>query len=583
MKQLFTLIILSSFSLVQAQNQAGTLDKTFGTNGKVLTSSETAYLLCNAAAAQSDGSIITAGSVSFLDQIGGFFAKRYSADGLPDSSFGNKGVAVVPGTGYGQAVAVQRDNKIIIAGYDFDLFGPHYITIARLNANGSIDSSFDTNGTIKTLAGENSHAIAIQPDDKILIEGYNKGNVLTLRYLSDGTPDASFGNHGVVETSFGSGVSSGNAIAVQPDGKIVVAGRTDEAILLGRYNSDGSLDQTFGKGGKVLTDIAVGVDNISDIVLQPDGKIVAAGTTDIPGDLEDSVYTAVLRYLPDGSLDKSFGSNGSTVNKRPANAALKVVALQNDGKIVTAGSIYDATATVVHFLAERYTKDGGIDSSFGDNGYTITAMDYSDAAKGVIIQGDGKIVLAGSTYNGKSGPSEYAVALARYYGDGNTKQPLSIRIRRWLQHHGISWQLGNNIRYYAVQRSSDGMVYKEIAKLGNSSNTYEDATPLGKENYYRLAAIAKDGSRTYSNTILIDETQQVRMFPNPVKDNLQLQGLATGGKTAVSVVDLQGNVRTTATAGGGSYSVNTANLTPGNYLLKLQHNGTVTTQAFVKE
>ncbi len=583
MKYVFFLFILLSFpGIVDAQ--PGTLDKTFGVNGKVLTSSATGYFDCKAAASQSDGSIITIGEVNFLDSnTNDFFAIKYSPDGIMDSSFGNKGIAIVKGSGFGQAVAVQGENKIIIAGYFFDLFGPYYINIARLNANGSIDSSFGTNGTIKTLAGENSHAIAIQPDDKILIEGYNKGNVLTLRYLSDGTPDASFGNHGVVETSFGSGVSSGNAIAVQPDGNIVVAGDGAGTTLFGRYKSDGSLDATFGKGGKVIADVTEGFDNVSDIALQQDGKIVAVGTMAILGDLFDSVSTIVLRYLPDGSLDKSFGNNGFTANKLPNNAALKAVVIQSDDKIVTCGKVDDETGTVAHFLVERYTKDGSIDSSFGNNGYQTTEMDYDDGANTVILQKDGKIVLAGSAYTGKTGPSEYAVALARYNNVGNTKQPLAIRIRRWLQHHGISWQMGNNIRYYAVQRSSDGIVYKEIAKLGNSSNTYEDATPLGKESYYRVVAIAKDGSRTYSNTVLIEESQQVKMFPNPVKDNLQLQGLASTGKTNISIIDVNGVVRIQATATGSTYSINTAMLQHGHYLVKLQHNGTITTLPFIRE
>ncbi len=577
MKYVSALLMLFFAATVQAQNKAGTLDKTFGVDGKVLTSSETAYLICNAAAAQSDGSIITAGSVSFLDQIGGFFAKRYSADGLPDSSFGNNGLAVVLGTGFGQAVAVQRDNKIIIAGYDADSFGPYYVTIARLNANGSIDSSFGTNGFIRTNVGDNSYAIAIQPDGKILIAGKDRIYMLTLRYLPDGTPDASFGNNGAVETNLGGRANAGKAISVQPDSKILVAGDRGDAILLVRYNRDGSYDEAFGNGGKVVSGFTNPYYTVNDLLLQPDGKMVVGGST---SDAFDDVTTIIVRYQPDGSIDKGFGAEGFTVNKLANIASIKKIALQEDGKIIAAGSIYGDT--YAHFLAERYTRDGWVDSSFGDNGYTITPMDYSDAAKGLIIQGDGKIVLGGSAYNGKSGPSEYAVALARYNND-NTKQPLAIRIKRWLQHHGISWQESNNIRYYAVQRSPDGIVYKEIAKLPNSSNSYEDATPINKESYYRLMAVAKDGSRAYSNTVLIDETQQVRMFPNPVKDNLQLQGLATGGKTAVSVVDLQGNVRATATAGGGSYSVNTTNLTPGNYLLKLQHNGTITTQAFVKE
>ncbi len=580
MKLLFTVFTILLFSAAQAQNKAGTLDKSFGVNGKVLTSSQTAYLESAGAAATKEGNIIVGGSISSAGEEGnGFFALKYAVDGLPDSSFGNEGIAAIWGVGIAQAVAVQRDNKIVIAGYDYTDETAYIITVARFNANGSIDSGFGTEGRILTNVGDEADDIAIQEDGKIVISGEGYHSFLTLRYLPDGTPDKSFGNNGVVITAFDNSNNKARANLIQPDGKIVVEGGDNQKIMLARYNTDGSLDNTFGTNGQVISKFANLINITYDIILQTDGKMVVSGssTNFIDGD------ALLVRYLPNGNIDSSFGTNGILINKLHYNSLAYRVALQSDGKVVTAGSVGGGTETFSHFLVERFNPDGSTDSTFSNDGYEITEMDVNDGANGLIIQNDGKIVLAGGATNNKTGSAQYEIALTRYNNDDNTKQPLSIRIRRWLQHHGISWQGGNNIRYYAVQRSVDGIVYKEIAKLGSSSNNYEDAAPLTGNSYYRLAAIAKDGSRTYSNTVLIDETQQVRMFPNPVKDNLQLQGIATGGKTAVSVVDLQGNVRATATAGGGSYTVNTANLTPGNYLLKLQHNGTVTTQAFVKE
>ncbi len=144
---------------------------------------------------------------------------------------------------------------------------------------------------------------------------------------------------------------------------------------------------------------------------------------------------------------------------------------------------------------------------------------------------------------------------------------------------------GNNIHYYAVQRSVNGITYKEIGRAAKKGgiNNYEDDASVAGNSYYRIAAIGWDGSRTYSNTVLIPDLQQAKIFPNPVRNNLQVQGLPANGKTNVSIVDWNGNVRNTATATGSNYSVNTANLNAGSYLLKIQHNGTVTTQAFVKE
>jgi len=233
MKTVFTLIaILLCLSVSSQQNKAGTLDSSFGVNGKVITSSELGYLDITAATQRSDGSIIVAGDESSLDGFSGMLAMKYSADGLLDSSFGNHGLAVVYGTGYGEAVAVQPDNKVVIAGYNTDFFGPYYINVARLNANGSIDSSFASIGFIRSLASDFGRAIAIQADGKILITGDHRGDATTLRYLPNGTPDKSFGSNGVVETQFGSGISSGETILIQPDNKIVIAGRTSEELLL---------------------------------------------------------------------------------------------------------------------------------------------------------------------------------------------------------------------------------------------------------------------------------------------------------------------------------------------------------------
>ncbi len=168
MKIICTLIALCSYCLLHAQ-KAGTLDSSFGNSGKVLTSSSTGYLDCTAAALTSNGSIVASGDVSFVGETGGFFAMKYFADGELDTTFGNKGIGIVTNAGYGDAVAVQSDDKIIIAGYDYELFGPYFITAARLNADGSVDTTFGKNGLIKTSAGEDCNSIAIQSDGKIVV------------------------------------------------------------------------------------------------------------------------------------------------------------------------------------------------------------------------------------------------------------------------------------------------------------------------------------------------------------------------------------------------------------------------------
>ncbi|MEP6466856.1 MAG: T9SS type A sorting domain-containing protein [Parafilimonas sp.] len=598
MKTIFTLLIFLFFLVThaQTQNNAGILDSSFGTAGKVLTSSSTGYLDCEAAASQSDGSIIAAGGVSFVNSsTDDFFAIKYSSNGTLDSSFGKKGLGVIKGLGEAQTAKVQPDNKIIIAGYNSDFFGPYYITVGRLNADGSVDSAFGTNGTITTNAGENCHDIAIQPDGKILITGGTGIAFITLRYMADGTPDKSFGNNGSVVTVFDNGSPKlANANIVQPDGKIVVAGGDNQKIMLARYNPDGSLDETFGKNGEVISNIT----NINplnkayDMAIQPDGKLVLTGTT---GNEFGNVNTIILRYMTDGSFDTTFGDKGITIRALKYNSFASSIALQKDNKILISG--YDITDGVnAHFLVERYNTEGSIDTSFGDSGYQVTAMDQSDGTSGLIIQNDSKIVLAGFAYSIQSGPSEYEVALARYNNDETTKKQIIIsKIRRWLQHrNGIVWDGNSIISNYVVQRSYDGIHFNSITRInaGNTSNySYADPSPLSGNNYYRLQTTSVNGAVNYSNIISVTADEDaIKISPNPAKNNLQIQGLSStqnlpAGRQGVklTVLDFSGNIKLQAVANAALYNLNIASLTTGNYLLKIERNGEVVTKKFVKE
>ncbi len=595
MKHLLSLLIFLCAGSIAVYSQPGTLDKTFGEGGIAI--GKTYSGECSDLIIQNDGKIISIGTGGYGKVTNGFLLVRYNQDGTPDLSFGDSGRVATQlstlGTS-GAYGALQADGKIVVAGIIGAEGYGNNLTVVRYNANGAIDSSFGNGGIVEESLGgyENPSGILVQPDGKIVVAGSTADNfkgVFTLyvvRYNEDGSHDLSFSNKGILQ-EFTDPIQPGG-IALQPDGKIIVGGDYEfsnaNAFFIKRYMKDGSGDKEFGNQGEALYKFPDPINSsyMYSLALQADGKIVSAGST------YTSYFTGnatIVRFNADGSIDNQFGKGGSTITSLGDNTGIEIkdIAIQTSGKIIAGALTYDGYPfTYSNFASIQYTKDGAIDSSFATNGVQITSIDEQIDMNALALQKDGKYILGGYFYD-PSAPPYFKVALLRYNNDGNSKQPLSIRIKRWLQHHGISWQSGNNIRYYTVQRSTDGIVYKEIAKLPNSSNSYEDATAINKESYYRLMAIAKDGSRAYSNTVLIDESQQVKMFPNPVKDNLQLQGLATGGKTAVSVMDLQGNVRATATAGGGSYSVNTTNLTPGNYLLKLQHNGTVTTQPFVKE
>src|SRR3990172_6011894 len=230
--------------------------------------------------------------------------------GSPDPTFGVNGIVTTDfdngSNDVGNAIALQPDGKIVVAGYGGQFIG---FTLARYNSDGSLDTTFDGDGKVAADFGSpykaGLAALALQPDGKIIVAGQSSNgsnNDFTLvRYNNDGSPDVSFGANGKVTTDFGNSDDFCYAVALQPDGKIVMAGRSsngnDFDFALARYNSDCSLDDAFGEAGKVIADF--GADWGSAVVIQPDGRIlVSAGPT-------------LARYNSDGSLDTTFGQGGS--------------------------------------------------------------------------------------------------------------------------------------------------------------------------------------------------------------------------------------------------------------------------------
>src|SRR5215471_13497714 len=226
---------------------------------------------------------------------------------------------------------------------------------------------------------------------------------------SDGDLDLSFGNAGKVTTAFFSGTSRVflldivSSVAIQSDGKIVAAGKVDQAppqvgidsvFGLARYSPDGSLDQSFGSGGKVVTEFSGGSAAISAVAIQPDGKIVAMGSVSpAPADLVDSEF-ALARFNPDGSPDVGFGIGGSVITALPGSSGAQQIlalALQSDGRIVATGT------NSFNFTLGRYNPDGSLDSSFGSGGLVTTSISsFFNLAHSIAIQPDGRIVAVGA-------------------------------------------------------------------------------------------------------------------------------------------------------------------------------------------
>lgn len=319
---------------------------------------------------------------------------------------------------YGYAVVMQGDGKIVVAGsYD----GPsRNFGLARYNPDGSLDTSFDEDGRVVTDffdSYDDAYAIAIQSDGKIVVAGsaYNgsyRNDFALARYNQDGSLDTTFGGDGRVTTDFSSNVDYARAVAVQPDGKIVAAGYTwtgsNYDFALVRYNPDGSLDTSFDGDGMLVTDFAGGRDIGLAIALQVDGKIVVAGYTS--GTTADF---ALARYNPDGSLDTSFSSDGMLVTDFAGGDDYgQAIVLQSDGKIVVAGYASGATSD---FALARYNPDGSLDTSFSGDGMLVTDFaGADDFAYAITLQPNGKIIVAGCATG-----ATIDFALARYYPDGS--------------------------------------------------------------------------------------------------------------------------------------------------------------------
>jgi uncharacterized delta-60 repeat protein len=345
--------------------------------------------------------------------------------GALDGSFGSAGLFT---TGFRQAdatmdnaMAIQSDGKIVIAGTS-----PGG-ELARLNTNGTLDTSFGKGGFVTSSFGGAFGpvvAIAIQPDGKILasVAGFISGAVG--RFNTNGSVDSTFGSGGfAVSKLIDSVPATGSAFALQPDGKILVAGRG----VLGRYTSDGVLDTGFGTAG-----IAPLIGSASAIAVQADGKILVTTGLGAPTLLSASplppsaIASTLARYNTDGSLDAAFGIAGQAACAAAANS----IAIQSDGKIMVAGTITShlqvtggVTVNQAGFGLVRYTSIGRIDTSFGKAGGVTTGFGPNfpkGAAFALAIQPNGEIVVAGTagSINGV-GLLVSSFALARYMSNGS--------------------------------------------------------------------------------------------------------------------------------------------------------------------
>ncbi|MCP9493907.1 MAG: hypothetical protein MSG64_05545 [Pyrinomonadaceae bacterium MAG19_C2-C3] len=440
--------VLVCVHLVPTVNAAvGDIDLAFGTSGKQIVNFAGSTDLASAVAVQKDGKVIVVGTIT--DIAGDFAVARYNANGSPDLSFGNGGKVVTDfgGLDRASAVGVQADGKILVAGSatgqtEIMIDGIRVLSsslnfaVARYNPDGTLDATFDRDGrAMIDFAGgsDEARAVLLQPDGKITLVGTAGRPLPGQRFGIQFTSDfgiARFNSDGTLDTSFGIAGKTGfnvfdrpvqvNAAALQADGRILIVSRSgftgpilgpvEGDFILARFNLDGTLDTTFGDAGKVVTDFDNGNDNARAVAVQSDGRIVVAGATFKSGAVGDTDF-AVARYTGDGRLDTDFDLDGrATIDFGKFDTAQAIV-LQTDGRIILAGAsradagfgidagFVSITGVSSDFALARLNSDGTLDAAYGDAGGRVTTNlnGTQDYAVGVSLTANGNLIAVGAT------------------------------------------------------------------------------------------------------------------------------------------------------------------------------------------
>ena len=424
------LSLVPSFAASAWAQGAGALDPTFSGDGVVTTSISGHADGANAVVVQPDGNVVAAGSCLTGGTNTDFCLARYLADGTLDASFGTGGMVTTPvgsGSDEANALVLQPDGKLVAAGACFN--GASYdFCLARYDTSGNLDASFGTGGIVSHLAGgfsAGANALVLQPDGKLVAGGACYDSVPDLdfcvvRYDSSGNVETGYSEGaGAAIVEFDDEDDSIWALALQPDGKVVAAGRCGvyleniTVFCLARLDSEGVLDPTFGEFlGRAVTDIAADDDRAFALVLQPDGKLVAAGGCDT----DSKIDSCLARYDTAGNLDPLFGVGGTVLTDAGGiddHDGIYSLALQPDGKIVTAG--FCDGETNIGFCLARYDASGSLDATFGTGGVVTTDINpgFDEEAFALALQPDGKLVAAGKC----DGASSSDFCLARYDGD----------------------------------------------------------------------------------------------------------------------------------------------------------------------
>jgi len=420
-------VLVAAVAVPAAAAVPGELDPRFGVGGTAMTEFPSSYSGARAVAVQADGRVVAAGFAhtdnSILQDVA---LVRYDPSGVLDPTFGDGGRVRTDFGGRfddALAVAVQSDGRIVVAGSSSDGTGT-VMAVARYTRDGRLDGSFDGDGmALVDFGGEAvARAVALQRDGKLVLAGWAVRPLATgccaadfalARLSPAGRLDRSFGRDGRVMTDFLPGIENGQdtagAVLVQGDGRILavgsaIAGGGSPDFGVARYRGDGSLDPTFGGDGRVSTDFVGDRDEVRDLAVDPYGRVVVGGQScQPPGPFDEVCDFALARYDASGRLDRRFGDHGKVRTDLGAvvGEGVRGLILQRDGRIVVAGDTQGPGGADVGLA--RYRPDGRLDLTFGSGGVVITSVSPATDEVGGLARGSAdRLLVAGTTATAQS-------------------------------------------------------------------------------------------------------------------------------------------------------------------------------------
>ncbi|ANF52163.1 hypothetical protein A0O34_17290 [Chryseobacterium glaciei] len=497
---------------------------------------------------------------TFLSTL--IFALGFSQDGFLDTTYGNSGFYVHNSGAYGKSIEIDANQKMVIGTYSTNSSFKFY----RFSSSNQLDTTFGISGSTSiSLGGENAvlNDMKIQPDGKIVAVGYwedagsaNRKDFIVIRLNADGTLDTTFNSTGKLTVAFGSNEDIANAVAIQTDGKILVAGHSFTGsyrdVAIARINTDGTLDNTFGTNGKITTDIAGNHDAATCIAINNDGKFAVGSYTYGAGSSNIFADFGIAKYNSNGSLDTSFSSDGKHVvviapsfNDKPV-----AIAFQSNGKILMGGSALLSTSSRDDFAVVRLNANGTLDTSFNSAGIFTTAIGSSDdTAYAMKLLSDGKILLAGTITSG----SYSDIGLIRVTSNGYLDTTFGT--------NGKTQQGYGNL---SVIQDMDIMSDGKIMVCGSAGTTniflarFNGSTPL-----------------SLGTNDLTADIKELSVYPNPVKDVLY-------SDQKLENFELYSVSGSLIRSGKNENSISVHDLPKGMYMLKIKNKDKSITKKIIK-